>query len=87
MTWSNGSECTNIIIFNKKSYLAKLEKDLKFEEDINPKTKEEIKKVIKDFWDYFITAEVKRTILGYEFGIDTSGAKHVCYHKPFVRSL
>ena len=71
-----------MIIFNEKDHLDELEKDQKFDEDINPKTKEAIKKVIKDFWDYFVAAGAKHTILGYEFGIDISGTKPVCCRKP-----
>ena len=82
MAWSDDSKRTDVIIFNEKDHLAELEKDLKFGMDINPNTKEAIKKVVKYFWDYFIMAGEKRTILGYELGIDTRGAKHMCYHKP-----
>ena len=78
LAWSDNSKRTDVIILNEKDHLAELEKDIKFGEDINLNTKEAIKKVVKDFWDRFITVGAKHIILGYKFGIDTSGAKPVC---------
>lgn len=38
--------------------------------------------IITEYRDYFVKEDIKYTILGYEFGIDTSGSKPVCCRKP-----
>ena len=37
--------------------------------------------MIIEYWDSFTKEGAKRPIFGYEFGIDTGGAKPVCCHK------
>ena len=69
-------------MFNEKIHSAELTKDLQFNEDLDSKTMADITQTIKDYWDCFVTIGAKRTILGYEFGIDTAGAKPVCCRKP-----
>ena len=39
--------------------------------------------IIKNIWEYFVKVGAKHTILGYEFGIDTGGARPVCCKKTF----
>ena len=80
--WNNNYIRTDVITFDPREHTAELEKDLKFDKDISPRLKEAVTTVVKNYWDCFITAGAKRTILGYEFGIDTSGAKPVCCRKP-----
>ena len=41
-----------------------------------------LKKIVTSFWDCFATEGIRRTILGYEFAIDTGDATPVCCKKP-----
>ena len=82
LKWSDNSDRKDIILFNEKNHSAELSKDLQFNEDLDSKTMADITQTIKDYWDCFVTVGAKRTILGYEFGIDTAGAKPVCCRKP-----
>ena len=82
LQWSDNSSRTYIILFNEDIDSEELSKDLKFDGSLDLKTKNAVTKIVKDYWDYFATRGAKRTILGYEFGIDTAGAKPVCCRKP-----
>ena len=55
---------TGIIIFSEEDHLEELNKDLKFDKNIDPETKLAVTEIIKEYWDYFVTAGAKRTILG-----------------------
>ena len=44
-------------------------------------SKQQVSAVIKKYWDCFVTVGAKQIILGYEFVIDTGGAKPVCCKK------
>ena len=82
LTWSNTSIRTDVILFDEVKHSAELKKDLKFDKDLDKETEIAITNMVKNYWDCFVTAGAKRTILGYEFGIDTAGAKPVCCRKP-----
>ena len=60
-----------------------LKKDLHFDDTINADTQSCIIDIIKKFWDFFANIGAKRTILGYEFGIDTGGTKPACCKKTY----
>ena len=70
------------ILFDEMEHAKELDKDLKLSPSICDQSKQGVVAVIKKYWDCFVTVGAKRTILGYEFGIDTSGAKPVCCRKP-----
>ena len=80
--WCDDSERKDIIIFDCAAHSAELIKGLRFDPTLDPPTRESIVAVIKKYWDFFIQEGAKRPILGYEFGIDTGGAKPVCCRKP-----
>ena len=82
LQWSDNSSRTDIILFNEDIDSEELSKDLKFDGSLDLRTKNAVTKIVKDYWDCFATRGAKRTILGYEFGIDTAGAKPVCCWKP-----
>ena len=82
LQWSDNSSRTYIILFNEDIDSEELSKDLKFDGNLDLRTKNEVTKIVKDYWDCFATRGVKRTILGYKFGINTAGAKPVCCRKP-----
>ena len=82
LVWADNSDRTDIIKYNDKEHWAELKKDLRMDESIDDATQSSIIKIIQQFWDCFIKIGAKRTILGYEFGIDTGGSKPVCCKKP-----
>ena len=64
------------------SHQDELEADLRMGTGVDKETKEEIVNIIKKYWDCFCKEGAKRTVIGYEFGIDTGNAKPVCCRKP-----
>ena len=54
--------------------MAELEKDLIIGDHVNKELRNRIMGIIKDYWDCFIKEGCHRTILGYEFSIDTGDA-------------
>ena len=80
--WDSGVRRMDRILFDEKEHAKELDKDLKLGPSICDQSKQDVVAVIKKYWDCFVTVGAKRTILGYEFGIDTSGAKPVCCRKP-----
>ena len=56
--------------------------DLSFDLTIDKESKDTLTSIIKVYWDCFVKDETKRALLGYQFGIDTGGAKPVCCKKP-----
>ena len=57
-------------------------KDLKFGENVDLHTRGLVTFIIEKYWDCFVKEEAKRTILRYEFSIDTGGAKYIYSRKP-----
>ena len=76
------TERKDIIKFDNTLHSVELFKDLKVDEAVDVITKNTIIDTVQNYWNCFIKKGAKRTILGYEFGINTSGAKLVCCRKP-----
>ena len=68
-------------MFNETVHSVELDKNLKFDKELDLRTKELVTQIVKDYRDSFVTMGAKHTILGYEFDIDTAGTKPVCYRK------
>ena len=82
VTWDSGVERMDLILYKESEHQKDLDKDIKFGSDVDSATKLAVTGIVKNYWDCFIKEGAKRTILGYEFGIDTTGAKAVCCRKP-----
>jgi len=70
------------VIYFQDSDQEELEKDLRMGKNVDDATHDSIVTVIKKYWDSFCKEGAKRTIIAYEFGIDTGNAKPVCCRKP-----
>jgi hypothetical protein len=81
LEWKDDSSRNGIIEYDETIHCAELKKDLRFDDSIDDATKSSIVDIIKKIWDCFILIGAKRTILGYEFGIDTGGTRPVCCKK------
>ena len=53
LKWSDTSSRTDIILFNEDAHSVESNKDLKFDTDLYPKTKEAVTKFVKDYWTCF----------------------------------
>ena len=82
ISWSDDSGRDDIINFDCAAHTEELTTGLRFDTTIDPLTRDSIVEIIKKYWDCFIKEGAQRPILGYEFGIDTGGAKPVCCKKP-----
>ena len=82
LSWSENTTKEDIILFDKVNNADELKKDLKFDESIDAATQATLTSITKDYWDCFIKTGAKRTIIGYDFGIDTGGENLVCCCKP-----
>ena len=80
-TWEPGKR-TDILLFDPEKDTTELMRDLKIGSAATPYIRILLTNLIKKYWDNFALAGCKRTILGYEFGIDTGNAKPVCCKKP-----
>ena len=56
--------------------------NLKIGKDASQEARDAIISVLKDHWDCFAKEGVRRTILGYQFSIDTGTSPPVCCKKP-----
>jgi len=56
--------------------------DFRMDDKADEDTKIEVVCIIKKYWDSFCKHGAKRTVLGYEFAIDTGTAKPICCRKP-----
>ena len=72
----------DIISFDKATDTKELESSLVLGKDTSPVNAERIKGMIRKYWDCFCLKGTKRTILDYEFAIDTGASKPVCCRKP-----
>ena len=70
------------IIYFHDSDQIELDADLRMGTNVDNDTSKRIVEIIKEYWDCFCKEGAKRTIIGYEFGIDTGNAKPVCCRKP-----
>ena len=82
LSWSDNSGREDIIHFDCQVHNAELQKGLWFDDFIDDDTQGAIVDIIKRYWDYFVQDGTHRPNLGYEFGINTGGAKLVCCRKP-----
>ena len=82
LSWTDDSGREDIIFFDCHAHHAELQKGLRFDDSIDENTRGAIVNIIKKYWDCFVQDGTHRPILGYEFGIDTGGAKPVCCRKP-----
>ena len=82
MDCNDDSASVDIITYNKAIHTTELTKDLHSDSSIDAITRAAITDIITEYWDCFIKEGAKRTILGYEFGIDSGGSKPVCCRKP-----
>ena len=67
----------DLIYFNEDNDMEELMKGLKISNTVSEATRTEVINIIKEFWDCFAKKGAKRTIIGYEFGIDTGAATPV----------
>ncbi len=81
LSWSPSAR-DDLIIFDESRDMPTLLADFKIGSHVADNTKKEIISVIKEYWDCFAKEGVSRSILGYEFAIDTGGSKPVCCKKP-----
>ena len=59
-----------------------LNKDLRLGTSLDSDCQATVRNLIIKYWDCFVKEGAKRPILGYKFGIDTSGAKPECCKHP-----
>ena len=71
----------DILTFDPAVDMAELEKGLKIGAQVPSTTRRRIIDIIQRYWDCFAKAGARRTILGYEFAIDTGASKPVCARK------
>jgi len=76
------SERDDIIQYNAATHAAELDKGLRISDNVTDAIKTQLRQIIIKYWDSFCEEGAKRTILGYEFAIDTGDAKPVCCKKP-----
>ena len=57
---------------------AELEKHFKLGASASPESKSKILRLVQKYWDCFCKRGARRTIIGYEFGVDTGASKPVC---------
>ena len=82
LSWSKNTTREDIILFDEVNHANELTKDLKFDDSVDASIRVTLTSIVKEYWDCFIKTGAKRTVLGYEFGIDTCGEKTVCCRKP-----
>jgi len=82
LNWIDKNTRDDIIHYKDELHYEELVSNLRFDESVDEKDRTAVTKIIKDYWDCFTKSGAKRTILGYEFGIDTGGAQPVCCRKP-----
>ena len=86
LDWDNNSKRQDIILYNDNTHSAKMSQDLLFNDSVDVATRTPIKAIITKYWDCFVKEGAKRTILGYEFGINTGGSKPVAVgNRPMDR--
>ena len=80
-SWDSGSR-NNIIAWNATKHSNELNKSLNIGALASPEVKKEIIAIIQRHWDCFCDEGSHRTILGYEFAIDTGDHTPICCKKP-----
>jgi hypothetical protein len=79
--WPEGAERDDIIHFDAEQHTEELEKNIRINDKIPGELRQEIITLVMKYWDCFCQVGARRTILGYEFAIDTGTAKPVCCRK------
>ena len=82
LCWDTGVERIDRILYDETSHVTGINKDLRLGTSLGSDCQAKVRSLIVKYWDYFTTEGDKRLILGYKFGVDTSGARPVCYKKP-----
>ena len=82
LVWKTDSNREDIILYSKFINSKELESDLSFDLTIYKESKDITTSIIKEYCDCFVKDGAKRTILGYDFGINTGGAKPACCKNP-----
>ena len=73
---------TDLIIYNQIIDEEEMRKNLNVGEDVIEEHKITLEEVIIKYWDYFCKRGARRTILAYEFAIDTGVSSLVCCRRP-----
>ena len=85
-TTSNGEICIpardDLIIYDPILHSAELLKGLRINDDVSEAVKLRVKAIVTTYWDCFCEEGARRTILGYEFTIDTGASKPICVKRP-----
>ena len=74
--------CTDIHKWDATRDTPELRKHLRIGDDVDPATCSSIESLVMKYWDVFYEAGVCKTILGFEFAINTGGSQPVCCRKP-----
>ena len=80
--WDSGVERMDNILYNKSVHSTELNKDLRLGPSLTSEYRAEVHRSIVKYWDCFVKEGARRPILGYEFGIDNSGANPVYCKTP-----
>ena len=79
--WQEGSR-TDIIIYDHKEDEEELLRNLKIGKSVDPATKDKIVHLVKQYWDAFCVKGCRRSVIGYQFAIDTGTSTPVCCKLP-----
>ena len=74
--------CSDLIQFDKATDQQEFDKDLNLGSHLTPFMRDEIVRIVTKYWDCFCKRGAQRTILDYEFAVDTGAAKPVCCKNP-----
>ena len=72
----------DLIIFDESTDIKELMKDIEVGYNVPAVINTQILNIVKKYWDCFAKRGAKRTVIGYEFGIDTGNARPICCKKP-----
>ena len=81
ISWNKGAIRDDISIFDAACHTDKLNENLSVDELIDTVTRDAAKAIVIKYWDCFVK-ERENCVIGYEFVIDTGGAKPVLFRKP-----
>ena len=82
LDWSKGVARNDLITYDCDTNTAELKTYLQFDPSVDAITRKLITEISIEYWDSFSKEGAERPILGYDFRIDTGGAKPVCCRKP-----
>ena len=81
LDWNN-HKITDIVRYDHEKYWAELKKGINIVKNAYPYVRANIIGLIKKYWGWFCKIGASRTIIGYQFSIDTGFLSPVCFHKP-----